>query len=93
MITLKGVTVASGSSILVQAAAGSWGTRGSNGGTVIFTADSYLTTLADSGGISGATVTNITGNGHTVYYDASANPSLNGQTYTLSGGGYLKPAS
>ena len=42
--------------------------------------------------ISGTEVTNIVGNGHTVYYDASANPSLGGKTYTLSGGGTLKPA-
>jgi hypothetical protein len=38
--------------------------------------------------------TNISGNGHTVYYDAtnSANSSLGGQTYPLAGGGTLKPA-
>jgi hypothetical protein len=32
------------------------------------TADSYLTCLTDPGGISGPTVANISGNGHTVYY-------------------------
>ena len=59
------------------------------------TADSYLTSLTLSGGISGTTITNVTGNGHTVYYDAtdSANSALGGQTYSLSGGGTLKPAS
>ncbi len=57
------------------------------------TADSYLTCLADTGGISGTSVSNITGNGHTVYYNSSACSSLNSQTYTLNGGGYLKPAS
>jgi len=147
VITLKGVKVTSGSGILVKASAGDWGNSGSNGGTVIFTADgqtltgdlvadsisaitltlqngssltgtinadhtaksasltldatsswtvtgdSTLTSLTDASGISGTTITNITGNGHTVYYDASASPALNGQTYTLNGGGYLKPAS
>jgi hypothetical protein len=57
------------------------------------TADSYLTCLADPGGISGTTMTNIIGNGHTVYYDKSTCPALGGATYTLSGGGVLKPAS
>lgn len=147
VITLKNVKITSGSSTLVSAAAGNWGTSGSNGGTVIFTADqqvlsgnlvadaissidltlqngstlegavnaehtakaanltldasskwtvtadSYLTQLNDSAGISGMTITNIIGNGHTVYYDSSANPSLGGKTYSLSGGGTLKPAS
>ena len=38
---------------------------------------------------------NITGNGHTVTYDAtaSANAYLKGATYTLAGGGTLAPAS
>ncbi len=38
-------------------------------------------------------MTNITGNGLTVYYDAgnSANNALGGKTYTLAGGGELKP--
>jgi hypothetical protein len=63
-------------------------------GTSIWTvtADSYLTTL-NTAGISGTSITNIIGNGHTVYYDANANSSLGGQTYILSGGGYLKPTS
>jgi hypothetical protein len=57
------------------------------------TADSHLTTLSDTPGISGTTITNIIGGGHTVTYDKSANPGLGGKTYTLSGGGVLKPAS
>ena len=59
------------------------------------TADSYLTSLTLAGGISGTAVTNITGNGHTIYYDAtdSANSVLGGRTYSLSGGGTLKPAA
>jgi hypothetical protein len=57
------------------------------------TADSYLTVLDDAEGISGNTITNINGNGFTVYYDAAANSALGGQTYSLNGGGYLTPAS
>lgn len=55
------------------------------------TADSYLTVLTDVDGISGTTINNIIGNGHTVYYDSSACPQLGGLTYTLSNGGTLKP--
>jgi len=56
------------------------------------TGTSYLTLLSDSAGISGSTVTNIVGDGHTVYYTSSANPSLDGRTYTLVDGGTLTPA-
>jgi hypothetical protein len=56
------------------------------------TADSYVSVLSDAAGISGSTITNIVGNGHTVYYDSSANPTLDGKTYTLVGGGTLTPA-
>jgi hypothetical protein len=55
------------------------------------TADSYLTTLSDDAGISGSTINNIIGNGHTVHYVASANTGFNGKTYQLSGGGQLAP--
>jgi hypothetical protein len=57
------------------------------------TADSYLAGLSDAGGISADTITNIYGNGHHIYYDASlaVNSSLGGKTYTLNGGGYLSP--
>ena len=41
--------------------------------------------------IKGTTISNIVGNGHTVTYVSSANPGLGGKTYTLSGGGTLKP--
>ncbi|MBI5961142.1 MAG: hypothetical protein HY866_20565 [Chloroflexi bacterium] len=57
------------------------------------TADSVLTCLADSGGISDGSVSNIAGNGYTVTYDSSVCTELGGQTYALSGGGYLQPAS
>ena len=57
------------------------------------TADSYLTCLTDADGISGDAITNITGNGHAVYYNASACSALGGKTYALSGGGSLKPAA
>jgi hypothetical protein len=56
------------------------------------TADSYLNCLSDANGISGDTVANISGNGHTVYYNQSACAELGGKTYNLNGGGYLKPA-
>jgi hypothetical protein len=57
------------------------------------TANSVLTTLSDASGISGTSVANIYGNGHTVYYDSSlsGNSYLGGLTYTLNGGGYLQP--
>ncbi|MBW4082338.1 stalk domain-containing protein [Paenibacillus sp. S150] len=55
------------------------------------TADSYLSTFVTSN----TTFSNITDNGHTIYYDAtaSANSWLDGQTIYLSGGGMLTPAS
>jgi hypothetical protein len=56
------------------------------------TADSTLTMLHDGAGISGNAITNIVGNGHTVHYDSSADPSLGGKTYTLVGGGTLTPS-
>ena len=143
IITLKDVDVSVGSGVLVSAATGNWGTSGSNGGTVVLTADgetlagdlvaddissiaatlvdgstltgainsaaltldatsswvvtadSTLTSLSDPSGVSGASFSNITGNGHTVTYDSSltANSWLDGGTYTLVGGGTLTPAS
>jgi hypothetical protein len=53
------------------------------------TADSYLASLTDAGGVSGNSITNIIGNGNTVYYDASnsANSALGGLTYSLVNGG------
>jgi hypothetical protein len=57
------------------------------------TGNSILTTLADTSGISGLTITNVIGNGYTVYYDATltANASLGGLTYSLVNGGKLMP--
>lgn len=147
VITLKSVTVAAASGVLVDASANSrWGTSGANGGNVeltadsqaltgdmtadnistlavtlqngstltgainnantaksvsltldassawTLTADSYVTTLTGAS-ISGGAVTNINGNGHTVYYDSAASPELGGKTYTLNGGGALQPAT
>lgn len=43
--------------------------------------------------LSGTSVTNLTGNGHTVSYDSAANSALGGKTYTRAGGGTLAPAS
>jgi hypothetical protein len=146
VILLKGVTLNAASGTLVKAASGNWGNSGSNGGTVLLTADgqtltgnlvadaissvtltlqksssltgainsdhsakaanlsldansswtvtadSYLAGFSDASGITGSTITNITGNGHTVYYNTSlsANSSLGGKTYSLNGGGTLK---
>lgn len=55
------------------------------------TEDSYLTSLDDKEGISGATISNIIGNGHTVYYDKKKASVLGGNTYTLAKGGTLMP--
>jgi hypothetical protein len=147
VISLAGVQVKCASGVLVKAAAGNWGTSGSNGGTALLTADgqrltgnlvadnlsslaitlknssslagainpdrsakeaslaldatsiwivsadSYLSVLTLSTGISGTSISSIVGNGHTVYYDAAnaANSVLSGKTYSLAGGGTLKP--
>jgi len=53
------------------------------------TADSYLTRLSDPGGISGTAITNLTGNGHTIYYGIRVCPAPDGQAYTLNDGGML----
>lgn len=57
------------------------------------TGNSTLTTVAGAQ-ISGTTITNIVGSGHTVTYQASltANAELHGKTYALGGGGELRPA-
>jgi len=55
------------------------------------TGNSVLTTLSDASGISGTTISNITGNGYTIYYKSSLNSALGAKTFTLAGGGYLKP--
>lgn len=147
VISLKDVKVTAGSGILINAASGKWGEKGSNGGTVEFTADSetltgnimadsnskiylalqnrstlngavnsdhqaarmdleldatsqweltadsYLDVLGDADGISGSSITNITGNGFTIYYDANQtdNEYLGGKTYSLVNGGQLTP--
>ncbi|HUA63009.1 MAG TPA: hypothetical protein VML19_29910 [Verrucomicrobiae bacterium] len=58
------------------------------------TSNSTVTTLSDSAGISGTSITNISGNGYIVYYNGSlsGNSYLGGKTYTLANGGYLAPA-
>lgn len=53
----------------------------------IVTGDSYITTLT----LENNDLSLIEDNGHTIYYDASANSWLNGQTITLSNGGTLTP--
>jgi hypothetical protein len=61
--------------------------------TWALTANSYVSTFSDANGISGTSVTNITGNGYNVYYDSSlsGNNTLGGKTYSLIGGGFLLP--
>jgi hypothetical protein len=57
------------------------------------TSNSVLTSLADSSGVSGSTITNIVGNGYDVHYDPNlpANSYLGGLVYTLVRGGVLTP--
>lgn len=43
--------------------------------------------------ISGGTVTDITGNGFNIYYNANDNPYLQGETYALEKGGVLTPST
>lgn len=144
-VTLTGVNATAASGTLIKVSEGNWGTSGSNGGNLTFTAnqqnltgnievdnisiltvtlqngstltgainsantgkevnlildatstwnvtaDSYLTCLTDPGGISGTSITNIHGNGYTVYYNQNTCPALSGQIYAVAGGGELKP--
>ncbi|MFT4154780.1 hypothetical protein [Parafilimonas sp.] len=53
------------------------------------TKDSYVTTIKAI--VSGDKVVNITGNGHSVYYDPKQNALLGNKKYTLENGGYLIP--
>ena len=53
----------------------------------VVTGDSYVTTLT----LEDNDLSLIEDNGYTIYYDASANSWLNGQTITLSKGGTLTP--
>lgn len=55
------------------------------------TDNSHINGLITNPGISGITVSNITGNGYNVYYATSTNSVLEGRTYSLTGGGYLLP--
>ena len=55
---------------------------------------SSLTGSIDAARISGTSIANTLGNGHTVTCDASAaaNSGLGGKTYSLANGGQMKPA-
>jgi hypothetical protein len=44
------------------------------------TSDSFLTKFADADAISNATISNVNGNGHTVYYNSNANIYLKGRS-------------
>jgi hypothetical protein len=63
-----------------------------DGAKWVVTGDSTLSGLTDDG-ISGSTISNIVGNGHTITYDSSqpACSALAGKTYNLAGGGTLRP--
>ena len=54
---------------------------------------SYVTVLSNTTGISGTSMTNISGNGFNLYYSTSqaANSYLAGKTYSLQNGGSLIP--
>jgi hypothetical protein len=75
-INLAGVKLADSSGTLLDAAAASWGTSGSNGGQVTVNAKAQT--------LTGSVVADKIST-------KSANPSLNGKTYTLAGGGELVP--
>ena len=62
-----------------------------NTSTVELTGDSSGTTVTGAL-VTGSSISNITGNGHTLTYDstASGNAYLNGQDYDLAGGGQLR---
>jgi hypothetical protein len=57
------------------------------------TADCTLTSLTDKDGLSGDSITNIHGNGHTVRYraDLASNEWLGGKAWKLAEGGTLSP--
>lgn len=59
------------------------------------TDNSVLTSFLDPFGISGTTIKNVVGNGHSIHYDATlaSNLYLGGKIYSLKNGGYLTPAS
>ena len=56
------------------------------------TGTSFLTNLSGLD-LNGATVNNIDGGGHCVYYSGSVNGSTASTIYLLTGGGYLAPAA
>lgn len=64
-----------------------------SGSRWVVAGDSQLTTLTGAI-ISAGTIANISGDGHTVTYDASLaeNAVLGAHTYALAGGGTLRPA-
>lgn len=60
--------------------------------TWTLTVDTRVGQLIDPDGLSGDTVKNIIGNGHTLSYSQRDNPNLAGKTWQLTGGGTLAPA-
>ncbi len=92
IINLKGVTISSGSSPLVKASAGDWGKSGSNGGTVVLTADAQTLTgnlTADSISSIAATLKNnsvLTGiaTGASISLDSTSTWSVTGNSVLTS---------
>jgi hypothetical protein len=94
VITLTGVTVSNSSSQFIKAASGQWGTSGSNGGTVTFTADK--TTFSGSitcDNISSISLTFKDTTNYTGLID-SASLSLDATSkWTLTGTSYIRVLS
>ncbi len=96
VITLTDVSLAAGSGVLLKAAAGSWGSSGSNGGAVTLTADaqvlsgtivvdsmsSVTTTLRNGPALTGAINTSNTAKDASLSLDASS-------TWTVTADSYL----
>lgn len=61
------------------------------GSSWVVSATSYINGTITNPGISGSSVSNITGNGNNVYYTTNTNTSLGGLIYKLVNGGYLMP--
>jgi uncharacterized protein (TIGR03437 family) len=95
VITLKGVTITSGSKTLLEAAAGNWGSSGSNGGATIFTADaqtlegdmaidaisSLVLTLKNGSSLTGAINNADTAQAADVTLDATSQWTLTADSY------------
>jgi hypothetical protein len=97
--TMQGIVTGSANSTLTLKNGSSLNGDFFGGGSVSLDASSSwmihssftLQVFNDPGGISGSQVSNVTGNGQTISYSNALNPNLGGLTYSLLGGGSLKP--